>query len=171
MLILAFDAITGIGAGAALLSDLASLVVELPNSRRNESEADAIGVELTARACYDPAGLARALEVRTLAPFAKVPRSAIKLRSFSRARRKRGAGWIGAQLVVRVGFHRASYVHALQARNVDPNVSISIGLRAVLRCGVCNGVILLQRSTFEASRTSLSNLCQPVSILHMSVDI
>jgi metalloendopeptidase OMA1, mitochondrial len=47
---------------------LARYLLELPNSRRNESEADAIGIELAARACFRPSGLASALRVRHQPP-------------------------------------------------------------------------------------------------------
>ncbi|KAJ2761267.1 metalloendopeptidase, partial [Coemansia nantahalensis] len=40
---------------AQLGRSVTSLLVELPNSRRCEEEADRIGLDLMARACYDPA--------------------------------------------------------------------------------------------------------------------
>jgi predicted Zn-dependent protease len=58
------EAVTGFASGGTFLMTIAQLVLDLPNSRRNESEADEIGVELAARACFDPRGLADALQVR-----------------------------------------------------------------------------------------------------------
>src|SRR5690606_34560577 len=47
-------AVTGSQATADLGSSLSQVMFTLPNSRANETEADRIGVELAARAGYDP---------------------------------------------------------------------------------------------------------------------
>lgn len=59
--------------GGNVMMALARFLQELPNSRRNESEADAIGIELAARACFQPSGLASALRVRSPPPSAQSP--------------------------------------------------------------------------------------------------
>ena len=64
----AVEALTGVAAGGNLVATAAQLALTLPNSRRCETEADAVGVALAARACYDPEGLSRALAVRCLCP-------------------------------------------------------------------------------------------------------
>jgi predicted Zn-dependent protease len=49
------SAALGIGQGGAQLADMvAQVTFTLPNSRLHEQEADRIGVELAARAGYDP---------------------------------------------------------------------------------------------------------------------
>lgn len=48
------SAVTGIGATADLGGALSKVMFTLPNSRTHETEADRIGVELAARAGYDP---------------------------------------------------------------------------------------------------------------------
>jgi len=48
------SAITGVGATSDLGGALSKVMFELPNSRTAEAEADRIGVELAARAGYDP---------------------------------------------------------------------------------------------------------------------
>jgi len=48
------SAVTGIGAAADLGGALNKVMFTLPNSRTHETEADRIGVELAARAGYDP---------------------------------------------------------------------------------------------------------------------
>ncbi|WP_148256009.1 M48 family metallopeptidase [Pusillimonas sp. T7-7] len=48
------SAVTGVGATADLGSALSNVMFTLPNSRTHETEADRIGVELAARAGYDP---------------------------------------------------------------------------------------------------------------------
>ncbi len=48
-------ALLGVGQGAQdLMGSVAKVTFELPNSRQHETEADRIGVELAARAGYDP---------------------------------------------------------------------------------------------------------------------
>jgi predicted Zn-dependent protease len=48
-------ALLGVGqAGQGLMSQVAKVTFELPNSREHETEADRMGVELAARAGYDP---------------------------------------------------------------------------------------------------------------------
>ena len=54
----------GMASGGTLLMAMSQILLDLPNSRRNETEADTLGVELLARACYNPEGLASALQVR-----------------------------------------------------------------------------------------------------------
>lgn len=48
------SAVTGVGATADLGGALSEVMFTLPNSRTHEAEADRIGVELAARAGYDP---------------------------------------------------------------------------------------------------------------------
>jgi len=49
------SAVTGVGqGGASLMGAVAKVTFELPNSRLHETEADSVGVELAARAGYDP---------------------------------------------------------------------------------------------------------------------
>lgn len=48
-------ALLGVGeAGQSLMGEIAKVTFELPNSRLHETEADRIGIELAARAGYDP---------------------------------------------------------------------------------------------------------------------
>jgi metalloendopeptidase OMA1, mitochondrial len=58
------DGLTGHATGGNLLLAMVELSVNLPNSRRAEVEADRIGIEIAALACYDPQGLPRSLQAR-----------------------------------------------------------------------------------------------------------
>jgi predicted Zn-dependent protease len=58
------EGLTGYAAGGNLLLAMVELSVNLPNSRKAEVEADRIGIEIAALACYDPQGLSRSLQAR-----------------------------------------------------------------------------------------------------------
>lgn len=49
-----------------IFGQLHRLVVGLPGSRANETEADLIGMHLAARACYSPDGMVNMLKARCL---------------------------------------------------------------------------------------------------------
>lgn len=47
-----------------VFGELHHVVVQLPGSRANESEADLLGMHLAARACYRPEAMVSMLQVR-----------------------------------------------------------------------------------------------------------
>jgi T-complex protein 1 subunit theta len=50
--------------GTDVFHSLLDLMVALPGSRANESEADHVGMHLAAHACFEPEGMVSMLQVR-----------------------------------------------------------------------------------------------------------
>lgn len=61
-------ALQAVGIDFGLSNALMKVVLELPNSRKAEYEADQVGMDVAARACFDPAEAVRWVEINAVYP-------------------------------------------------------------------------------------------------------